>query len=221
MYRDEINSLQIQLSGTQTGPGRAVKEQQEQNSPNHVQRINLISVVGIGTGVQEKNTHHFRAISFLAQAPINMHAMNQRLEHQPISKIGKSTVIVASILGFKRAAKVPRDVRPFFARSFRVKSLARPRRPRPPSRSLFLFSLPRALSAPPASLPPLYVSRPLAARAADSPSVRGRALSGENGRRPDIRVELEQQFVRPSLFPLWTWRKNLRNFSFKLTVMRS
>ena len=43
-YRDEINSLQIQLSRTQAGPGRAVKEQQEQNSPNHVQRINLISV---------------------------------------------------------------------------------------------------------------------------------------------------------------------------------
>ena len=43
-YRDEINSLQIQLSRTQAGPGRAVKEQQEQNSPNHVQKINLISV---------------------------------------------------------------------------------------------------------------------------------------------------------------------------------
>ena len=44
MYRDEINSLQIQLSRTQARPGRAVKEQQEQNSLNHVQRINLISV---------------------------------------------------------------------------------------------------------------------------------------------------------------------------------
>ena len=44
IYRDEINSLQIQLSRTQAGPGRAVKEQQEQNSRNHVQRINLISV---------------------------------------------------------------------------------------------------------------------------------------------------------------------------------
>ena len=32
VYRDEINSLQIQLSSTQAGPGRAVKEQQEQNS---------------------------------------------------------------------------------------------------------------------------------------------------------------------------------------------
>ena len=45
MYRDDINSLQIHLSRTQAGPGRAVKEQQEQNSPNHVQRINLISVI--------------------------------------------------------------------------------------------------------------------------------------------------------------------------------
>ena len=44
VYRDEINSLQIQLSRTQAGPGRAVKEQQELNSPNHIQRINLISV---------------------------------------------------------------------------------------------------------------------------------------------------------------------------------
>ena len=44
LYRDEINSVQIQLSRTQAGPGRAVKEQQEQNSPNHVQRIYLISV---------------------------------------------------------------------------------------------------------------------------------------------------------------------------------
>ena len=41
LYRDEINSLQIQLGRTQAGPGRAVKEQK---SPNHVQRINLISV---------------------------------------------------------------------------------------------------------------------------------------------------------------------------------
>ena len=44
LYRVEINSLQIQLSRTQAGPDRAVKEQQEQNSPNHIQRINLISV---------------------------------------------------------------------------------------------------------------------------------------------------------------------------------
>ena len=39
LYRDEINSLQIQLSRTQAGSDRAVKERQEQNSPNHVQRM--------------------------------------------------------------------------------------------------------------------------------------------------------------------------------------
>ena len=46
MYRAEINYLQIQLSRIQAGPGRAVKEQQEQYSPNHMQKINLIFVVG-------------------------------------------------------------------------------------------------------------------------------------------------------------------------------
>ena len=45
-YRDEINSLQIQLSSTQAGPGRTVKQEQEEISPNHVQRLNLSSVVG-------------------------------------------------------------------------------------------------------------------------------------------------------------------------------
>ena len=34
--------MQILLSRTQAGRGRAVKEQQEEMSPNHVQRINLI-----------------------------------------------------------------------------------------------------------------------------------------------------------------------------------
>ena len=44
MYRDEIYSLQILLSRTQAGPGRTVKKEQEEISPNHVQRINLLSV---------------------------------------------------------------------------------------------------------------------------------------------------------------------------------
>ena len=57
IYRDEINSLQIQLSRTQAGPGRAVKEQQEQNSPNHVQRINLISVHSRLAGGKNKPLH--------------------------------------------------------------------------------------------------------------------------------------------------------------------
>ena len=39
--------MQILLSRTQAGSGRAVKEQQEQTSPNHVQRLNLISVQSI------------------------------------------------------------------------------------------------------------------------------------------------------------------------------
>ena len=38
MYRDEIYSLQILLSRTQAGPGRTVKQEQEQTSRNHVQR---------------------------------------------------------------------------------------------------------------------------------------------------------------------------------------
>ena len=45
IYRDEIYSLQILLSRTQARPGRTVKQVQEEISPNHVQRINLISVV--------------------------------------------------------------------------------------------------------------------------------------------------------------------------------
>ena len=46
VYRDEIYSLQILLSRTKAGPGRTVKQEQEQEeiSPNHVQRLNLISV---------------------------------------------------------------------------------------------------------------------------------------------------------------------------------
>ena len=37
-YRDEIYSLQILLSRTQAGPGRAFKQEQEEISPNYVQR---------------------------------------------------------------------------------------------------------------------------------------------------------------------------------------
>ena len=36
-YRDEIYSLQILLSRTQAGPGRTVKQEQEEISPNHIQ----------------------------------------------------------------------------------------------------------------------------------------------------------------------------------------
>ena len=45
LYRDEIYSLQILLSTTKAGPGRTVKKEQEEISPNHVQRLNLISVL--------------------------------------------------------------------------------------------------------------------------------------------------------------------------------
>ena len=45
LYRDEILSLQILLSRTQSGPGRTDKQEQEEISPNHVQRLNLISVL--------------------------------------------------------------------------------------------------------------------------------------------------------------------------------
>ena len=44
IYRDEIYSLQILLSRTQAGQGRTVKQGQEEISPNHVQRFNLISI---------------------------------------------------------------------------------------------------------------------------------------------------------------------------------
>ena len=44
IYRVEIYSLQILLSRTQAGPGKLVKQEQEEISPNHVQRLNLISV---------------------------------------------------------------------------------------------------------------------------------------------------------------------------------
>ena len=45
MYRDEIYSLQNLLSRTQAGPGGTVKKEQEEISPNHAERINLISVL--------------------------------------------------------------------------------------------------------------------------------------------------------------------------------
>ena len=39
--------MQILLSRTQTRPGRTVKQEQEEISPNHVQRLNLISVLNL------------------------------------------------------------------------------------------------------------------------------------------------------------------------------
>ena len=44
-YRARNKGVQISLSNSQAGPGRTVKQEQEEISPNHVQRINLISVL--------------------------------------------------------------------------------------------------------------------------------------------------------------------------------
>ena len=45
LNKGELTGLYVLLSRTQAGPGRTVKQEQEEISPNHVQRINLISVV--------------------------------------------------------------------------------------------------------------------------------------------------------------------------------
>ena len=45
MYRAEKKSMQILLSSTQAGPGRKVKQEQEEISRNHVPRLFLNSVV--------------------------------------------------------------------------------------------------------------------------------------------------------------------------------
>ena len=48
-YRAEKKSLQILLSSTQAGPGRKVKQEQEEISRNHVPRLFLGSVHYVGT----------------------------------------------------------------------------------------------------------------------------------------------------------------------------
>ena len=45
MYRAEKKSLQILLSSTQAGPGRKVKQEQEEISRNHLPSFEPISVV--------------------------------------------------------------------------------------------------------------------------------------------------------------------------------
>ena len=44
MYGGPGKRMQILLSSTQAGPGRTVNQEQEEISPNHMQRLNLISV---------------------------------------------------------------------------------------------------------------------------------------------------------------------------------
>ena len=48
MYRGELKGLHVLLSRIQAEPGRTVKQEQEKISPNHVQRLNLISVQRAG-----------------------------------------------------------------------------------------------------------------------------------------------------------------------------
>ena len=78
LYRDETNSLQIQLSRTQAGPGRAVKEQQEQNSPNHVLRINLISVHQQDSALSRQNSR-FCLLSVFCCTPMQDKSTNTNL----------------------------------------------------------------------------------------------------------------------------------------------
>ena len=44
MYSGELKALYVLLSRTQAGPGRADKQEQEENSCNHVQAFYWISV---------------------------------------------------------------------------------------------------------------------------------------------------------------------------------
>ena len=53
-YRDRLKGVQIVLSNSQAEPGRTVQQEQEEISPNHVQRLNLISVSGYE--VESSNT---------------------------------------------------------------------------------------------------------------------------------------------------------------------
>ena len=48
-YREPAKGLQILLSWTQAGPGRAIKQEQEEISPNHVQAIYGASVLLLDT----------------------------------------------------------------------------------------------------------------------------------------------------------------------------
>ena len=46
IYRDGLICVQILFSRTQAGPGRTVKQEQDEISPNHIQKLNFISVEG-------------------------------------------------------------------------------------------------------------------------------------------------------------------------------
>ena len=53
LYRDRLKSVQILLIRTQAGPGRAVKQEQEEHSRNHVQAFKLVSVCLTGQGIEQ------------------------------------------------------------------------------------------------------------------------------------------------------------------------
>ena len=52
LYREPAKGLQILLSRTRAGPGRSVKEEQEEISPNHVQAIYGASVLVVSNFIQ-------------------------------------------------------------------------------------------------------------------------------------------------------------------------
>ena len=59
LYRDRLKGVQILLSNSQAGPGRKVKQEQEEMSRNHVQRLFSSSVqsgaVYHSLGLEDKN----------------------------------------------------------------------------------------------------------------------------------------------------------------------
>ena len=57
-YRAEKKSLQILLSSTQAGPGRKVKQEQEEISRNHVPRLFLGSVQSEHEGMKDLFWHY-------------------------------------------------------------------------------------------------------------------------------------------------------------------
>ena len=66
MYRSELKGLFVLLSRTQAGPGRAVKQEQEENSRNHIQAFSLISVYTVDVALCIVTALRLRAIVNLA-----------------------------------------------------------------------------------------------------------------------------------------------------------
>ena len=64
MYREPAKGLQILLSRTQAGPGRAVKQEQEEISPNHIQAIYGTSVDNVVLNCVNKSSIYCRNTFF-------------------------------------------------------------------------------------------------------------------------------------------------------------